>query len=313
MGLNRWLVKKYMTLFSNINRVDSQWEGYSLARNASTDKEEQDALLTIARCRYEESKEYPLDAYFKTDLKEVLQNKCVLEIGCNHGGATLAYFQLYGLKKIVGFDTSDKQAETGRMFFKNEGVPPDRYEFGTGYAEELPYPDNSFDVIITYDTFEHVADLSAVMKECYRVLRPKGMLMCIFPSYWHPTQHHLTDVTSAPCIHWFFSPQKLMEAYWEILDDNPVYRDYKGIERRPLHTWEKLWIINGTTMRKFRKIIAECSWSGISHVPVPIGTVGKVVSNNPSLKAVRFVSRILARLPFFEESANQRIVYILTK
>jgi len=305
-------LKKYMNLFSRINKPSAQWEGYTIARNATTNEARQDGLLQIAKTRYEESKAFPLDRYFKTDLRSMLKGKDVLEVGSNHGGAALAYFERYELKSIVGLDTTESQVETSTLFFKSRGLNSN-FDFVKGYAEALPFSSGSFDAVISFDVFEHVSDLSSTMNECFRVLRPNGKLLCVFPSYYHPTQTHLVDVTSAPCLHWVFTPQEIMEVFWDILDDNPAYRDKKGLKRRPLRAWEKLWIVNGITLCKFRKIIAKQKWSSVEHIPVPIGSVGKAVEEKPLLRIVKYFSWIGTRLPILEEITNQRIVYILTK
>lgn len=312
MNLRKTLLKKYMNLFSRIGQGDPQWEGYTIARNAVTNENRQNALLQISKIRYEESKTYPLDRYFRTDLKRILEGKDVLEIGSNHGGAALAYFELYELKSIFGLDVTESQAEISRLFFKSRGLNSN-FGFVKGYAEALPFSSGSFDAVISFDTFEHVSDLLSTMNECFRVLRPNGKLLCVFPSYYHPTQTHLSAVTSAPCLHWVFTPQEIMEAFWDILDDNATYRDRKALKRRPLRAWEKLWIVNGMTLRKFRKLIAKQRWSGVQHIPVPIGSVGKKVEEKPVYKVVKYFSWIGTKLPILEEVANQRIVYILTK
>jgi ubiquinone/menaquinone biosynthesis C-methylase UbiE len=47
--------------------------------------------------------------------------------------------------------------------------------------EELPYNDNSFDVIVTTDVLEHVFDLNQCVREIKRVLKPNGYLIVRVP------------------------------------------------------------------------------------------------------------------------------------
>ncbi|MEU4420913.1 methyltransferase domain-containing protein [Actinoplanes sp. NPDC024001] len=49
--------------------------------------------------------------------------------------------------------------------------------FTTAAAEDLPFPDASFDVVYCADTFEITGDLDAVIREAARVLRPGGTLV----------------------------------------------------------------------------------------------------------------------------------------
>ena len=50
-----------------------------------------------------------------------------------------------------------------------------RYDVGVG--EDLPYPDLSFDIVVSVDVLEHVMDLEKVVREVRRVLRPGGWFL----------------------------------------------------------------------------------------------------------------------------------------
>jgi hypothetical protein len=46
---------------------------------------------------------------------------------------------------------------------------------------DLTFRDNSFDVILSYDVLEHIPDYTPALKECYRVLDDKGVLLLSVP------------------------------------------------------------------------------------------------------------------------------------
>jgi len=48
-------------------------------------------------------------------------------------------------------------------------------------GEAIPFRDNSFDYVASSDVLEHVNDKLEVLKECYRVLKPNGMLFLSTP------------------------------------------------------------------------------------------------------------------------------------
>lgn len=50
-----------------------------------------------------------------------------------------------------------------------------------GDLQNLKFPDNYFDVILSSDVFEHVRDDTKAFLECYRVLRPGGILILQVP------------------------------------------------------------------------------------------------------------------------------------
>ena len=66
-------------------------------------------------------------------------------------------------------------------------------------------PDNSFDYIVNFDVLEHVRDVEIVLKECFRVLKPDGKLLAVFPPFFQPLEAHLGMVTKMPALHWLFS------------------------------------------------------------------------------------------------------------
>jgi len=51
-------------------------------------------------------------------------------------------------------------------------------------ADALPLPDGSFDLVLTTQVLEHVADPSGVLAETARVLRPGGALHLTVPLVW---------------------------------------------------------------------------------------------------------------------------------
>jgi len=61
----------------------------------------------------------------------------------------------------------------------------------------LPFPDASFDIVVTNMALEHVRDLRAVAGEIARILRPDGVLLAAFPTREIWAEPHL----GAPFVH----------------------------------------------------------------------------------------------------------------
>lgn len=57
--------------------------------------------------------------------------------------------------------------------------------------DEIPYPDNYFDTVISGQCFEHVENPFLLIKECSRVLKPNGYFIGVAPFVFHI--HHLVD------------------------------------------------------------------------------------------------------------------------
>ena len=90
----------------------------------------------------------------------------MLDLGCAYG-ATMIPFMDKGWD-VRGIDPEEASVEFGK---KELGVSVDY-----GFAEELPYPDDSFDLVISLGALEHVHDFPAAMKELQRTVNFGGYL-----------------------------------------------------------------------------------------------------------------------------------------
>ncbi|TMM05722.1 MAG: class I SAM-dependent methyltransferase, partial [Actinobacteria bacterium] len=89
-----------------------------------------------------------------------------LDVGCGTGLTTAAVAELGW--SAVGIDLSEDMLETAR----GRGL-----EVVQGSAEELPFPDGTFDAAVSVWTHTDVDDFSVEIGEIARVLRPEGPLV----------------------------------------------------------------------------------------------------------------------------------------
>ena len=61
-----------------------------------------------------------------------------------------------------------------RENIKNLDIFPGENVDYVGSAEQIPLSDNSVDLIVTQEAFEHIQDPNKAIRECYRILRPGG-------------------------------------------------------------------------------------------------------------------------------------------
>lgn len=57
-------------------------------------------------------------------------------------------------------------------------------------AEMLPYPDDSFDVVLSHEVVEHVANDYQAAREMVRVLKVGGRVVLFAPNRWYPFETH---------------------------------------------------------------------------------------------------------------------------
>jgi SAM-dependent methyltransferase len=79
--------------------------------------------------------------------------------------------------------------------------------------EKIDFEDNYFDLVLSNQVFEHVEDLSSTLKEISRVMKKKGLILCIFPDKWTIFEKH----TGVPFIHWFSKKSSIRFHYTLIL------------------------------------------------------------------------------------------------
>jgi ubiquinone/menaquinone biosynthesis C-methylase UbiE len=98
----------------------------------------------------------------------------VLDVGCGIGGAACHLARRTGAR-IRGLTPNAAQIEMARALAYSEGVQ-DNVAFDRGSASALPYPDESFDVVLFFESPCHFPDRELFFREVRRVLRPGGRL-----------------------------------------------------------------------------------------------------------------------------------------
>ncbi len=99
----------------------------------------------------------------------------ILDAGCGFGGTLLTLAEVFPDAQCVGIDTSDALLELARRTAE-AGDLDDRVAFEEADVQAIPYPDDSFDVVISTNVLHHVADPLAMLHELERVLAPEGIL-----------------------------------------------------------------------------------------------------------------------------------------
>jgi SAM-dependent methyltransferase len=153
-------------------------------------------------------------------VKDTLKDKEVLDFGSGYGGRTVEY-KLLGAKRVCGVEPFENPILLSQKYAETRGVHG--VEFKVCGHKEIPYPDESFDIVISFDVLEHVQDPRASVAEIRRVLRPGGMSFNVFPVYLGALSHHLNYIVNLPGLHWIFSARTLVQAVNSILVESPRY------------------------------------------------------------------------------------------
>lgn len=103
----------------------------------------------------------------KKILKKHKFNTC-LDIGCASGYMLSSLADSYPHASYFGVDVYKEAVDYARKTYPN-------IIFKVGYAERLPFEDESFDLISFYETIEHVDNPLMSLKEMRRVLKKGGL------------------------------------------------------------------------------------------------------------------------------------------
>lgn len=110
-------------------------------------------------------------------------DKKILDVGCG----IKPYRDLFKTHDYIGIEVSggghSDEAKSADHFFDGQNIP---------------FPDNDFDVIICSEVLEHTLDPEYLLKEMRRVLRPDGTLFLTMPFVWpeHETPYDFQRFTS---------------------------------------------------------------------------------------------------------------------
>lgn len=122
---------------------------------------------------------YPLRKYFDPILKmqiaevsslmkELNFNK-VLDAGCGDGFLTNLF--CVNNNQVIGLDLEDKTPKDKKLF-----------KFMKADARKMPFPDSSFDIVVSFDVIEHIEEDTIFLAECRRVLKRDGKLILGTPN-----------------------------------------------------------------------------------------------------------------------------------
>ncbi len=105
-------------------------------------------------------------------LEKIDQNSRVIDLGAGYGGAARYLAKTYGCS-VCCLNLSELQNQRNRELNQEQNL--DRLVKVTqGSFENIPYPDNSFDIVWSQDAILHSGDRRLVFQEIKRILKPGG-------------------------------------------------------------------------------------------------------------------------------------------
>lgn len=159
--------------------------------------------------------------------------KSVLDFGCGYGAMSRRAAE-GGAARVVGVDIDSNRIRLARELVKGDGI--------IFYDTDVANVEDSFDLILTKDTFEHVEDIDLILRLLADRLAPDGEIWVGFsPLYCSPWgDHRRLNLPRVPWLHTLPWPLVLRLAN---RPDRPDLRSIKDI-----------WM-NGLTPQGFRRAV----------------------------------------------------------
>ena len=153
-----------------------------------------------------------------------IKGKKILDAGC--GSGIYSRILLKKGAKVSGLEVSGKMLDLAREHCKKFKV-----DFKQGSVDKLPYPDKSFDIIVSSLVIHYLKNPTKAFKEFNRVLKKGGIL--VFSTH-HPVFESLNSIEKKGskkviCISDYFGKGKF---YWKIYNSKVKIPSYRiGFEK----------------------------------------------------------------------------------
>jgi len=108
-------------------------------------------------------------------VQDIVKQKDVLDLACGEGYGSS--FMANIAQSVVGVDISEEAVQHASTKYIKSNL-----NFQQGSATALNFADGTFDVVVSFETIEHLAEQAEMLAEIRRVLRPNGLLIISSPN-----------------------------------------------------------------------------------------------------------------------------------
>lgn len=106
--------------------------------------------------------------------QEIAEGKSILDLasGEGYGSAILAE----KAENVIGIDISPETIKHAQNRYNSDNL-----KFMVGDCVDIPLPDSMVDLVVSFETIEHIDDQEEMLKEVKRAMKPKGIFVVSTP------------------------------------------------------------------------------------------------------------------------------------
>jgi SAM-dependent methyltransferase len=215
-------------------------------------------------------------------------------MGCGSGELTLEFARL-GARHVTGVDVLPRHVESANLRARQSGLAS-RVRF---LCRDLRtwVPEEKYDVLLSFDAFEHVGDPAAVLRTMADFLAPGGIAVLAFGPLFHsPFGDHMGEFfrLQIPWRGLVFSEKAVLRVRSECFRPSDPATGYCGITGG----------LNLMRYSEFLKYVGETGWR-FEHL-----AVNTFLRRSPAL---RFVSDLVLRLPGVRDYFAHNVYAVLRR
>lgn len=172
-------------------------------------------------CKFGEA----LDGLIAEFAQKHLVGAKILELGCGSGGRTKLFHTISD--RVIGIDIVDRVEDEHKSHF----------QFLLADARELPFKDNAFDAVVSFDVIEHIDDEEAFIAEAFRVLRKGKWLLLGTPNRLR-LSNRLKALWGRKITYPYYLGSDTIHLREYVMDDLIALVEKGGFIRiKPMHIW----------------------------------------------------------------------------
>lgn len=174
----------------------------------------------------------------------LVSGKRVVDFGCGIGNQSIALVKEHGCW-VVEVDSNKATLRRAMENAKEHNVSPSQLSFVGGVSPEMR---ESFDVVISQNSFEHFPEPEMVLNEMSCLLSSSGVILITFgPPWLAPYGSHMHFFCKVPWINILFPEKAVMKARSHFRSDGAT--TYEDVESG----------LNRMTIAKFEFIVSSCN------------------------------------------------------